>query len=507
VLPEGTRVTLVPGRPKERTVHKVAVAGLSNPVIVHNNSLVNLVRGLAERVFNVEVAGRFQPPPKARDGAYARLDQFKRRVVAACPSTTRVSYTHFVSLYSGRKASIYANAVATLMVRAIRKADSYLSTFVKAEKVIPTITKPDPCPRVIQPRSPRYNVEVGRFLKCLEKPLCKAIDYVWGETVIMKGLTVEGVATQLRKKWERFGRPVAIGADASRFDQHVGGQALRWEHSVYTSLFHGTDRRDLKRLLSWQLLNKGWARAADGVVKYVVEGCRMSGDMNTSLGNCLLMCALMWQYCSERGIDASLANNGDDCVIFMDESDVERFGIGFSEWFLDFGFTMVVEAPVRIFERIEFCRQQPVWCGDAWVMVRTVLPALNRDLTTILSVQSLKQAQQWLYAIGVGGQSITWGVPIFQAFYEKLVRLGVESKVQDSPWLADSGFMRLRSNRVRQEITPEARVSFWLAFGVTPDEQMALEKDLDPTCCWAPGVSSTAGTTYNILLTNTNPTL
>jgi hypothetical protein len=52
--------------------------------------------------------------------------------------------------------------------------------------------------------------------------------------------------------------------------------------------------KELAELLKWQLQNKGFARTIDGLIKYSVEGCRMSGDMNTALGNCTIMCALVY---------------------------------------------------------------------------------------------------------------------------------------------------------------------------------------------------------------------
>lgn len=484
--------------PKERTVIKVAVDGLSNDVFVYNNSLVNLERGLAERVFNVEVGGTFQPPPQARDGAFNNLNQFRDAVLRRVGPTTRVTYEQFVSMYSGRKRTIYDNAVKSLLIRPLRKADSYASTFTKAEKVVPTPTKPWPATRVIQPRSPRYNVEVGRFLKALEKPICKAVDKVWGEPTIMKGYTVEGVALKLEYKWCKYKKPVAVGLDASRFDQHVGVQALKFEHSLYERCFNGSDRKALSKLLKMQLRTKGWARAKDGVIKYTVNGCRMSGDMNTSLGNCFLMCALVHRYALDRKVECSLANNGDDCVVIMEESDLKRFLAGLEKWFLGYGFTMKVETPVYEFEHIEFCQMKPVYCADGPVMVRDVLKSLKKDLTTILSVTTIKQAQQWFWAIGSGGASLTMGVPVLHSLYTNMCKQGVVSNIKDSPWLSDTGFMRLRSDRKPVPITPDTRYSFWRAFNITPDEQVELER-IVPMCQWAPGVSALAGITYNIL--------
>lgn len=476
----------------------MAVEGLSNEVFVYNNTLVNLKRGLAERVFNVEVGGTFQRPPQARDGVFNNLNYFRDAVLKRVGPTTRVSYEVFVSMYSGRKHTIYDNAVKSLLVRPLRKADSYLSIFVKAEKVVPTPTKPWPAPRVIQPRSPRYNVEVGRFLKALEKPICKAIDRVWGEPTIMKGYTVEGVATCLHEKWLRYRKPVAVGLDASRFDQHVGCSALKHEHSLYKRCFKGSDRADLKRLLNMQLRNKGWGRCSDGVIKYTVHGCRMSGDMNTSLGNCYLMCAMVHCYAKTRGVNCSLANNGDDCVLIMEERDLNVFLTGLEEFFRGYGFTMKVEAPVYEFEHIEFCQMRPVHCVDGPVMVRDVLKSLMKDLTTILSIPTIRQAQQWFWAIGSGGASLTYGVPVLHSLYTTMRKQGIVSNVGESPWLADTGFMRLESQRVPVPISASARYSFWRAFNITPDAQVELER-IVPKCQWAPGVSAQAGITYNIL--------
>lgn len=480
------------------------IDGLANNVIVHNNSLVNVVRGLAERVYNVERGGVFQRPPQPTPEAYGRLATFTSKLVDACGSSTRISYEQFVALYSGRKASIYQQAVDSLAARPVRKQDAYMSTFVKAEKVVPTASKPDPAPRVIQPRNTRYNTELGRFLKPLETRLCNAIKHIWGggTPVVMKGLTVEGVAHALRAKWDTFKKPVAVGLDASRFDQHVSVPALQWEHGVYTRLFHNSERRLLSRLLQWQLINKGFARTAEGSVRYTVNGCRMSGDMNTSLGNCLIMCGLVYTLAQERGLHVELANNGDDCVVIMEASDLGAFSEGLESWFLDFGFSMKVEAPVHVFEHIEFCRMHPVNAGDAWVMVRNPLDAIKRDCTTILSMPNLAAVSTWWKAIGDGGSAITGGIPVFQAMYAKLASHGVTSNLRNDTWLSETGFMRLRSHRTSRTVLPLTRYSFWLAFGITPDAQEEFEREFNPQCIWAPGECPSAGQTWEAILSN-----
>jgi hypothetical protein len=140
--------------------------------------------------------------------------------------------------------------------------------FVKAEKIGTHMPggKCDPAPRVIQPRSARYNVEVGRFLKDLEHRIYSSIAELCGGPTVMKGYNAAQVAKHIRGMWGTVTRPVAVGLDASRFDQHVSKQALRWEHDVYTRCFRGCDRKELHRLLQWQLVNSGHSRTKDGYV-------------------------------------------------------------------------------------------------------------------------------------------------------------------------------------------------------------------------------------------------
>ena len=104
------------------------------------------------------------------------------------------------------------------------------------------------------------------------------IDEIWNGPTIIKGYTVEQIGKIARDAWDSFVSPVAIGFDMKRFDQHVSSDALKWEHSVYLDAFCHDSY--LAELLEWQLVNKGVGYASDGMIKYKVDGCRMSGDMN-----------------------------------------------------------------------------------------------------------------------------------------------------------------------------------------------------------------------------------
>lgn len=282
------------------------------------------------------------------------------------------------------------------------------------------------------------------------------------------------MGTELRVLWDEMRDPVAVGIDASRFDASVDKGMLEFEHSLYNALFHD---KELRRLLRMQLVNRGVARCHDGVIKYTVTGGRGSGDMNTSLGNSFIMCAIVWCWLQQCGVHARLANNGDDCVVIMERCDVNKFTLGFGEYALNLGFTMVVEEPVDVFERIEFCQTHPVWDGENWRMVRNLGTAREKDSMCLFPLDNPGALRAWVYAVGECGLALTSGIPVFQEMYSKMMTNGRKSNMSEAVFMqSGSRMLSLGMESKYSPVTVEARVSFFLAFGVTPDEQIALEE-------------------------------
>lgn len=445
---------------------------------VHNNSLNNGARALVERVFrSPDAQGALQPPPPCTAQPLITLEGFTRSLIRHIGVHRPITREQFVGMYVGRRRSVYERAVKSLEERELDARDFGVEkAFVKAEK-INFSAKPDPAPRVIQPRNPRYNVEVGRFLKSLEHTTYSAIAKVYGGPTVMKGLSAEGVAQAMADMWAEFPEPVAIGLDASRFDQHVRAEMLKWEHTVYTRCYTKADRDRLRWLLSGQIYNSGYMQCDDGRLYYEVDGSRMSGDMNTALGNCLIMCALIWTFAKERGVRVRLANNGDDCVIICSRRDEVRVTQGIAEWFLTYGFKMKVEAPVYKFEHIEFCQAHPVTDGTTWVMVRNPFTTLSKDALCVnRDFAHGPAAQKWLYAVGECGLSMVGGIPVVQEQYCAFLRMGSPGLGANSV-ITETGmaFMARGMHRRKSEPTVEARVSFWEAFGVSPTQQVNYE--------------------------------
>lgn len=207
----------------------------------------------------------------------------------------------------------------------------------------------------------------------------------------------------------------------------------------------------------------------------------MSGDMNTGMGNCLIMCALMWTWFCRAGIRKfSLMNNGDDCVMIVEKRDLQRLNDGITPWFRSMGFTLVTEQPVYEFEQIQFCQTNPVYDGRTWIMVRDPNVALSKDSISMLALRRPEEVRSWMYAVGCGGLRLTGGLPVFQNFYRAYLRHAEGSKSRQKYELG-RGFTYLLGNLKRgfAEPTAEARYSFWLAFGIHPMEQLAMEQYYD----------------------------
>lgn len=461
----------------QRVRHFWAVTGVAGKVRhgVHNNSYVNLRRGLVERVLFRVGEQQVATPLKPTEGWFEeKLAAFRQELRRVVPHDRPLTRQEFVECYSGRKRTIYERAAASLATRPLCDRDSVLKTFVKCEK-LPLGKLHTGAPRVIQPRDPRYNVEVGRYLKKMEHRIVNGIAEVFGAPTVFKGMNAREAGAAMRAHWDTFSDPVGIGLDATRFDQHVSVDALKFEHSVYLALVPKSRRRRLRSLLQKQLVNRGVARTDEGTIKYAVEGRRMSGDMNTGMGNCLLMCAMVWALSKELGVPMRLANNGDDCMLILPRKHEPKVRATIPSWFARFGFVMEVEPTVEVFERISFCQTSPVNAGG-WVMCRDPRVCISKDLVSSLDLGT--GAAKWAHAIGEGGLALSSGVPVLQEFYLMLRRAGKPGKVEAHPWM-ENGFAMLAKGLEpkAREVQVEARVSFWRAFGWLPDLQEDLERE------------------------------
>lgn len=449
------------------------------------------LRAVVERVFQVrKEGGQLGDPPSPVDD-FNHLTGHCLREFRPLQPVLPAKLEDVPLMMNGAKRRLYEKALATACLRKVRPSDACLSAFVKVEAGNYT-RKQDVVPRLIQPRSPLYNLHVARFLKPNEHCMYrKAALWKWNRPtttpIILKCYDGIARANIIKEKCEAIGADfVAVGTDMSRFDQHTSPAALKWEHSMYLEYFHyasSNDKSELKSLLKMQLKNRGFVRCKDGtVIKYTRSGCRMSGDMNTALGNCLIMAGLLYGLHKKLGIVMEVVCDGDDAVTIMHKSDLPKFMEALGPHFLAAGYTANVESVAEELEKIEFCQCRPVFNGETHIMCRNPFKAISNDMQGVGKWTLPHLTSKMLSAVGQGGGHLCVGIPVMQSFY-KGMRL---EEVDISQWDQDSGFRRMAmgvverykrkyTNVPERAISCDARVSFYNAFGVDPDTQRALE--------------------------------
>lgn len=434
----------------------------------HANDVANVVESVHERVLGRTADGIWERTMQPEKGAFSGdLLVFRRRVgIATGSSSLPWSTEQFVDHYRGQKKARYQSAAKSLEERSLSRKDSFPSVFLKAEK-----WHDAKAGRLISARHPRYNLELGKFILPLEHELYKAIDEVYGSATIMKGYTPEQRAAVVEQHWGAFDNPVAIGQDYSKFDQHISKDALQYEHGFYLHAYGGDEH--LQRLLSWQLESRCFANVQDGVVQYPVKGGRMSGDMNTALGNCVISASLIWAYAREIGVKIRLVVDGDDSVAFMERKDAPRYQAGIKEWMARRGFRLVSEEPVYQINQVEFCQCRYVGTSPP-TMVRNPLKAVTQDHAWVED-RTLRWADV-LAATGMGGLALYGNIPLLGAYYDMLARSSdVSAKTlarldTRSSWLRDASF-----GGVHMEPSEMARYQFWLSWGMEPGAQREHE--------------------------------
>jgi hypothetical protein len=472
---KGLSIKYNKAEPRVRSLNVlVGVAGTERTLKINNADIHTLAAALLERMYYCKVDGEFIPPPTVKSTHIRSVLNPFRNVVRKCfgPNPLRLSPIEFVEMFQGRKRTIYENALVEYYETGPLDKHAISVIFVKCEKV-----PPGSAPRCIQPRNAVYNIGLGSYLKHIEHRIYHAIGNAFGEEdpVVAKGLNVEELGAVITRKWNHFNNPVAVGMDATKFDMHVSAEMLEWEHSLYKMLY--PNDKELNRLLKYQINNKGVGYCDDGSLRYKVRGRRFSGDMNTALGNCLIMCGMVYAYAKEKQIPIKFINNGDDCVVFMERENYTKFSIGLKEWFLNLGFRMVVELPVYNLAQVEFCQMRCLRTIRGPVMVRNFDKAREKDSASFLPLNGERETRKWLWAVGECGLALTGGVPVFQEFYKWYMRHGVAGRTNNSVQMT-SGAMFLAQRLESKEctISDEARLDFMEAWGLTPDEQISLEE-------------------------------
>jgi hypothetical protein len=409
--------------------------------------------------------------PSPDKEAMVQLKCFARKIAKRLPRVIPDRPEQMATRYTGAKRARYALAAQRLLAEGVSRKDATVSMFVKMEKLNPVKVNPD-C-RAIQFRTPKYCVAIGQYLKPLEHIIYELSGdgkLLPPDRLIGKGLNQTERAELLVKKWHRFDRPVVVGIDATRFDKHIHTGLLEVEQIIYNAMVRD---RTFARYMSWQMVNKGRTRSG---VKYTVRGKRMSGDMNTALGNCLIMviCVAFVLH----GIKYDLLDDGDDLLILCEDKLLcevqQRVGR-----LLSFGLVVKAEAPERSLPEVNWCQSNPIEVMPGkWRFIRHPTKAFACALGGSKYMESsLKLRKKLVNSIGLCELVLNSGVPVLQEFAVALIRNAATTETLKFDSIDSMYYRVMRETALPMavEIHPSARDSFMAAFGVTPQDQVDME--------------------------------
>lgn len=458
-----------------------------------------MLHAVAGRIFCVESNGKWsllrnsRPPAGHSNSLQLLVSALEEMSVITAP----FERSEFPAQFRGRKRSEYERAVRELEVAGLDASDATIRMFLKHEKDVRS-EKPNRIPRVISPPSTKFLVELGRYVKKVEHGIYENVDRIFGFDVVVKGRNAAEVGQIIDDHWHSFADPVAIDCDVEKLDRSFDGEMLHLTHRPIMSCFQGSDLELVRRLLKTQLKPIVKGRMDDGFFSYTVDGTLTSGQPNTSLAGVVAVCAIIYEWAKGAGIRVKVVDAGDDFTIFCEKKDEQRVWQGLNCAFRDHGFILTRSPTRHIIEEIEFCQCHPVRVDGSYRLVRNARSAAIKDAGSTKPIDQVGVFCGWVNAVGNSGISMHSGVPVAQSYYDMMIRSAHEQvnkltipkrkmkKIRNLMRrfeLEDGGLKWWSAGMTGKSkaIAWETRVSYYLAFGITPLEQTLLEKHYDTT--------------------------
>jgi hypothetical protein len=449
-----------------------AVEGVWAPA-VHSNCRHNEWAALALRTMGRTPVEPENWPDRGLKQLYDELVLLLRR-----KCVTRMSTTDVVNGYTGRMRVKYEEAARSLDDHELGPEDYKLSAFLKGEKFNPAakVSKP----RMINPRSSRYNLVLATYLKPLEHTLWRY--WLVGEGTYKtrmsgKGLTLPARAKLIEEKMRSVGDCVVVEVDGKAFEAHVTREQLKdLEHDLYKRVFKGD--RQLARLLEAQLSLSG--KTAGGTTFYR-KGCRASGDFNTGLGNTLLMGNFVHRTMQLLALQRpwTILADGDNCLLFVSRSELSLLSRFQEVMSTICSHEMTVEKPAYKLEEVVFGQSQPVRTAGGLSMVRNPYKVLSGAFCGYRHFHSKAFAVRLVRGIALAERSLSRGLPVLGPYFGRVCELtnGIRTP-RDMSLFLEGHLLMAPPDPGELPITAEARESFSTAFGIGAVEQVALERAL-----------------------------
>lgn len=220
----------------------------------------------------------------------------------------------------------------------------------------------------------------------------------------------------------------------------------------------------------------------------------MSGDVNTGVGNVIIMCGLIRGFLVEQGIThCDLVDNGDDLLLMVRGYDVHKVTENIGKYYLDRGYHLDVEYVTQTPEKVRFCQAAPIMIHPDGTrkMVRDIC-SVQKDF--YLKRNEPQKALGIFKSILECGLAANSGIPVLQQlgcahrkvkrkFDKPLARGDFDVHIRHTGlWFWSKGLPAKA-----EEISGIARLSFELAFGVPVDVQLYLEEYIKDWNIYDPG--------------------
>jgi hypothetical protein len=372
--------------------------------------------------------------------------------------------------------------------RGLRRTDSFVTLFCKDDL---EMGEPSKAPRAIQFRNPVFALEQARFTKPIEEWFYKLRDEY--DTLIVGKSDPFTIANTIIDKSKNFEDPVFLLLDASKFDTCVSRPWLEYCRDFYLTLFSKKYHRKIKHLWNQTLINRGFTGKG---VQFKTTATRMSGDMDTGLGNSIIMWTMLTQFLRVCKVKGSILVNGDDSVVVISRKDLHK--VRDMSFFKSLGFNMKFEVAMTINE-VEFCQSRPLETDYGMTMARNPIRVMGR--TSYRTKRVGKQLHRaFINTLGLCERAASWGVPIASQMATAMIETAkTEKRIFLNPWLESHYAAMNKWWKVGPPtISLSTRINFEIVWGISVPEQLRIEKSISVSL--APKPTKQQWEHYNLII-------
>lgn len=311
----------------------------------------------------------------------------------------------FYHKYGGYKRRAYELMHKNMSFEPEMLGECVINAFVKNERTL----NPLGDPRIIQYRGRMFNILAFKYLRPIEHSMLLMTNgvtplFAKGRNQVQRGLDIYNC-------WRHFPQPVCVGLDCSRFDQHHTLEMLDVELGIYRQFGYPD------YLSSKQRYNHGYFRCGE----YHTTGLRMSGDANTSLGNCLTVVAIL--HVALEGFPHLVYDDGDDCLVFCSRNILEYVKEAMFNTFTGVGHELKFERISFTFSDITFCQSSPIYYGDQPVMVRDPLKTVSALLQPSVN-PTTREGREYMSCVALSLLNSNIGVPLVTPLCRAILSYG-----------------------------------------------------------------------------------